>query len=185
MKASKPIINEPQLIVKLRERDKHAFAYLYDHYSGALYGVVFRIVRKETVAEEVLQDVFLKIWNSIDQYSINRGRLFTWMFNLARNLAIDKLRSKEIQRDLKTDAVADHLHYIDNKNHDQQQIDAIGIDQLLNKLQPEQSLIINLLYLNGYSHAQVSKKYEIPLGTVKTRHRLAIIHLRELLASEL
>ncbi|MEJ0031718.1 MAG: sigma-70 family RNA polymerase sigma factor [Bacteroidota bacterium] len=75
--------------------------YLYDHYSAALYGVISRIIINEDVAEEVLQDVFLRIWDRIDNYDASKGRLFTWMLNIARNLAIDKTRSKEISKDRK------------------------------------------------------------------------------------
>lgn len=184
MKSSRSNIDESQLVASLKEQDRHAFRYLYDHYSDALYGVVLRIVKKETIAEEVLQDTFIKIWHCIGQYSACRGRLFTWMFKLARNLALDKLRSKEIQQALKTDDVADKLLYIEHKEYHQQLTDAIGIDRLLRKLQPEQYLIINLLYLNGYTHAQVAKEYQIPLGTVKTRHRMALTYLRKLLVKE-
>lgn len=177
-------IDELQLVTRLKQHDRYALAYLIEHYSDALYGAILRIVNKETIAEEVLQDTFLKIWNSIDQYSTTRGRLYTWMFRLACNLAIDKLRSKEIQRELKTDAVADHIHFIDNKNYEQQQTDCIGVEKLLSSLPSEQSHIITLLYLEGYTHAQIAEKYQIPLGTIKTRHRLAMIHLRQLLVKE-
>ena len=185
MKTFNSNIDEPQLIARLKQQDRYALAYIIEHYSDALYGAILRIVKKETIAEEVLQDTFLKIWNSIDQYSATRGRLFTWMFKLACNLAIDKLRSKEIQRDLKTDDVADHLQQINNNGFDQQQTDGIGVEQLLSSLPPEQSHIISLLYLKGYTHAQIAEEYQLPLGTVKTRHRMALIRLRELLVKEL
>lgn len=147
--------------------------------------IVFRIVKKEEVAQELLHDVFMKVWTNIGQYTVSRGRLFTWMFNLARNLSIDKLRSKEMQQELKTEAVDDHIQNVECKNYDLQQTDIIGIDKLLSKLQPEQSQIINLLYLNGYTHVQVANEYQIPLGTVKTRHRMALIRLRQLLVKEI
>ncbi len=145
--------------------------------------MVLRIVKKEDIAEEVLQDVFMKIWNSIGQYDASKGRLFTWMFNVARNLSIDKLRSKEIKRDLKTDAVSDNVHSIDRRHHDLQKVDTIGIEKLLDTLQKEQQLVIKLLYLQGYTQSEVAEEYGIPLGTVKTRHRLAMIQLRKLVGN--
>jgi RNA polymerase sigma-70 factor (ECF subfamily) len=145
--------------------------------------VVLRIVKKEDIAEEVLQDTFMKVWSSISKYDGTKGRLFTWMFNVARNLSIDKLRSKEIKRDLKTDAVSDNVHSIERRHHDHQQVDTIGIDKLLDYLQKEQQLIIKLLYLQGYTQSEVAEEYGIPLGTVKTRHRLAMIHLRKLVGN--
>ncbi|MBW3545238.1 MAG: sigma-70 family RNA polymerase sigma factor [Bacteroidetes bacterium] len=164
----------------MQVQDREALAYLYDNYSAALYGVVLRILKQEGIAEEVLQDTFMKIWKSIGQYDATKGRLFTWMYNIARNLAIDKLRSKEIKRDLKTDAVSDNVHSIDRRQNDQQQTDTIGIEKLLTHLTAEQQLVINLLYLQGYTQSEVAEEYAIPLGTVKTRHRLAMIHLRKL-----
>ncbi|WP_224999720.1 sigma-70 family RNA polymerase sigma factor [Cesiribacter sp. SM1] len=180
LKAATPHIDEPQLVARLKARDKDALGYLYDHYSAAIYGVVLRIVKKEDIAEEVTQDAFMKIWNNIGQYEASKARLFTWMFNLARNLSIDKLRSKEIKRELKTDAVSDNVYSIDNQHHNQQKTDTIGIVKLLEHLQPEQQLVIKLLYLQGYTQSEVAEEYGIPLGTVKTRHRLAMIHLRKL-----
>jgi RNA polymerase sigma factor (sigma-70 family) len=180
LKAAKTHIEEPQLVARLKAQDSEALGYLYDNYSAALYGVVLRIVKKEDIAEEVLQDAFMKIWNSIVQYDAGKGKLFTWMFNIARNLSIDKLRSKEIKRDLKTDAVSDNVHSVERRHHDQQQVDTIGIEKLLDHLQEEQRLVIKLLYLQGYTQSEVAEEYGIPLGTVKTRHRLAMIHLRKL-----
>ncbi len=178
-------LNEAQLVCKLKAQDSGAFGYLYDHYAPTLYGIVLRIVRNEEIAREIIQDVFLKAWHNIGQYTAGRGRLFTWLFHLARNLSIDKLRGKEMQWDLRTDAVADNLSAIDNKYYDQQQIDYIGIENLLRCLQKEQYFVINLLYLQGYTHAQIAKEYGIPLGTVKTRHRRALIHLRELVREDI
>ena len=180
LKAAEPHIDEPALIARLKAQDREAFAYLYDHYSAALYGVVLRIVKKEDIAQEVMQDAFMKIWHNFSQYDAGKSRLFTWMFNVARNLAIDKLRSKEIKQELKTDAVSDNVHSIERQYYNQQPTDTIGLDKLLNHLQEEQQLIIKLLYLQGYTQSEVAEEYSIPLGTVKTRHRLAMIHLRKL-----
>lgn len=183
LKTIPPHIDEDQLVARLKAQDRDALEYLYDHYAAALYGVVQRIVKTEEIAEEVMQDAILKIWNNIHQYDATKGRLFTWMFKLSRNLAIDKLRSKEIKREQKTDAVSDNVHSIENRNPEQQQTDSIGIEKLLNHLQPEQQLIIKLLYLEGYTQSEVAKEYDIPLGTVKTRHRLAMILLRKLVGN--
>lgn len=177
--------NESYLVAQLKGQEKGALSYLYDHYSAALYGMVLRIVKQECLAEEVLQDVFLKIWNTIGQYNADKGRLYTWMFRIARNQSLDKLRTKEMQQELKTSAIADNLASIDLRHNGQQQVDTIGLDKFLNQLQTENQLVIRLIYLQGYTHAQVAEEYGIPLGTVKTRHRMALIHLRKLLVKEI
>lgn len=156
-------------------------SYLYDHYSGALYGVILRIVQKESVAEEVLQDVFIKIWNKIDGYDETKGRLFTWMVNVARNQAIDKTRSKEIRREQKTGALENLVNRIDSKDFLEQSTDGIGVKELLNKLQPEQQFVVDYLYLKGYTQSELAEEFNIPLGTIKTRVRLAMEQLRTML----
>ncbi len=155
--------------------------YLYDHYSSALYGVVHRVVSNEDVAEEVLQDVFLRIWDKIDNYDPAKGRLFTWMLNIARNLAIDKTRSKEISKDRKTDDIDDLVNKIDRKEQAELNVDIIGVREVLGRLTDDQRFVVEYLYLNGYTQSELAEEFGIPLGTVKTRLRLAMIELRTLL----
>ena len=172
-------MNESNLVAWLQERDKAALSYLYDHYSAALYGVVIRIVNDEKIAEEVLQDSFMKIWNKIDSYDQGKGRLFTWMLNISKNLAIDKLRSKEIKKVRKTDDIEDNVYNIDQSHLVVQYTDGIGIKELLAKLRPEETFVLDKVYFGGYTQAEVSEQFDIPLGTVKTRLRMALKSLRK------
>lgn len=152
--------------------------YLYDHYSGALYGVIFRIIKKEEISEEVLQDVFLKAWDKFDQYDASKGKLFTWLLNVARNQAIDKTRSKEISKGQKTSGIDNLVNRIDNEEYIEQRIESIGVKEVLNSLPEEQKFVVEYLYLKGYSQSELAEEYNIPLGTVKTRLRLAMQTLR-------
>lgn len=86
---------EEELISLLKERDQNAFSYLYDNYSKALFGIIYNIVGNTEEAEDILQIVFLKIWNSFSTYDKSKGRLYTWMLNITRNSAIDYVRSKQ------------------------------------------------------------------------------------------
>ncbi|HCZ35830.1 MAG TPA: hypothetical protein DHV26_07870 [Cytophagales bacterium] len=158
--------------------------YLYDHYSAALYGIIFRIVKREEWAEEVLQDAFLKIWDRIDAYDESKGRLFTWMLNLTRNLAIDKTRSKEITIARKTDDLDEFVNTIDKQEQTEMAVSQIGLLPVLNELPPEQKFIVEQLYLKGYTQSEVADEFGIPLGTVKTRLRSAMSTLRILLKVE-
>ncbi|HNP49634.1 MAG TPA: sigma-70 family RNA polymerase sigma factor, partial [Bacteroidia bacterium] len=88
-------ITEEELIRLLSNREEKGIEILYDNYSAALYGVIHRIVQQDEIAEDVLQETFLKIWNNFGQYDSAKGRLFSWMINIARNASIDKVRSKE------------------------------------------------------------------------------------------
>lgn len=174
-------IDEPELITQLKQKDHNALAYLYDHYAPALYGVIHRIVKTQEVSEEVLQDSFIKIWDKFHSYDPEKGRLFTWMLNIARNLAIDKLRSKEFSRKNKTDQLEKSVSLITPKAYVEQNVKDTGLRDLLHNLSPEQQMIINLIYFEGYTHTEVSEEFDIPLGTVKTRLRSALVKLRKLL----
>ena len=154
---------------------------MYDHYSGALYGAILRIVRKEEVAEEVLQDVFLKIWHRFNHYDDTKGRLFTWMVNVARNQAIDKTRSKEIVKEQKTAALEKVVGKIDDEDFVEQRVEGIGVKELLTNLPEEQRFVVDYLYLRGYTQSELAEEFNIPLGTVKTRLRLAMQQLRRIL----
>jgi RNA polymerase sigma factor (sigma-70 family) len=174
-------IDELDLVTGLKAKNPSTLDYLYDHYSSALYGIVFRIVRNEDVAEEVLQDVFLKIWDKIEAYDPAKGRLFTWMLNLARNQAIDKTRSKEISKERKTEGIDNLVGKIDRVDSEHQNVDAIGLTEVLTKLPDDQRFVIEKLYLEGYTQSEVAEEFNIPLGTVKTRTRMALIELRIIL----
>lgn len=180
--SSKIHIKEPELITRIRDRDHAAFEYLYDHYSSALYGVVFRILRNEKISEEVLQDSFLRIWERIHQYDASRGTLFTWMVNVARHLAIDKTRSKEISREKKTGSIDTLVHTVDTEDADDRNIETIGIKEVLKVLPSEQQFVVEYLYFRGYSQSELAEDFNIPLGTIKTRLRTALQKLRSTFA---
>jgi RNA polymerase sigma-70 factor (ECF subfamily) len=167
-------------VARLKSKDKSALEYLYDHYSGALYGVVNRIIQKEEVAEEVLQDAFLKIWDKIDNYDSAKGKLFTWMLNLTRNLAIDKTRSREMSKEGKTGGIDNLVNRIDRREFTEQGVDSIGVKDVLVGLPEEQKFVVEYLYFKGYSQSELADEFNIPLGTVKTRLRLAMKQLRSL-----
>lgn len=169
------------MVTRLKNKEQSALDYLYDHYSGAIYGVVFRILKDEETAEEVLQDVFLKIWDKIDSYDSGKGKLFTWMLNIARNQAIDRTRSRESSQRKKTDDIDYLVNKIDSQENSHLSVDAIGLKEVLLKLPEDQRFIINQLYLQGYTQSEVAEEFDIPLGTVKTRLRLAMNELRSIL----
>lgn len=171
---------EEQLVIGLKAGNKKSIEQLYNGYSSALYGIITRIVKFDEIAEDVLQDTFVKIWKNIDQYDATKGRLFTWMVNLAKNLAIDQVRSRQYVNANKTDDLQDvTTEVVDLKNHIGLNTDLIGLKQLTRNLKPDHKTIIDLFYFEGLTHVEVAEKLDIPLGTVKTRIRQAILHLRQ------
>ncbi|MFT2008139.1 RNA polymerase sigma factor [Pontibacter sp. 13R65] len=168
-------LTEEALIERLRSRDEAAMAVLYDMYSATLFGVIVQIVKVEEIAEDVLQESFLKIWNSFGSYDSEKGRLFTWMINICRNLAIDKIRSKAYRvsstsEPLPSDSRRGFTTDSFNPEH-------IGIREMVEQLQPDQKQIIDLMYFEGLTQSEIAETYHIPLGTVKTRARSAVKYL--------
>jgi len=153
---------------------------LYDNYSAALYGTIHKIVQSDEMAQEITQDCFMRIWNKFTDYDKSKGRLFTWMVNIARNLAIDKTRSKEFQQKLKSDVAEEHVSIQDKDYADKHKPEYIGVKEMLDVLNPEQKDLLELMYYKGYSQSEIAEEFNIPLGTVKTRVRTAINKLRGL-----
>ncbi len=167
------------MILGLSRREKVAIEALYDMYSAALFGVISRIVTDEAIAEDVLQETFIKIWNSFSGYSAERGRLFTWMINIARNMAIDKIRSKDFRNQSKNQEIENNVTFIDEQRNTVYKPELLGLKDLVETLRPEQKLILDLIYFKGYTHVEAADELGIPLGTIKTRLRMAIQQLRK------
>ena len=165
----------------LRQRNEHSFGYLYDNYSGALLGIIAAIVPDEETARDVLQEVFINIWKNIGSYDPVKGRLFTWMLNIARNASIDKLRSRSYQDSLKNQPVSSSQESNVTSMATLPQIVDTGLKKVLSRLKEEYRVLIDLSYFQGYTHDEISKILGIPLGTVKTRLRTALTHLRTMI----
>lgn len=178
--AIKQTYHQDELITLIKDRNQKAFAYLYDNYSKALFGVIESIINNQEESEDVLQNTFLKIWNNFDSYDASKGRLYTWMINIARNLAIDSTRSKHEKIKNKIQEPTDFVYhknnlYTENKTHE-----TIGLKKIVNSLKEDYIEIIELAYYQGYTQDEISKTLNIPLGTVKTKVRQALVTLRHL-----
>ncbi|MEO6950002.1 MAG: sigma-70 family RNA polymerase sigma factor [Ginsengibacter sp.] len=175
--------SEEELISLLKSKDRNAFAYLYDNYSQALFGVIHKMVNNQELAEDILQEAFIKIWNRFDDYDSTKGRLFTWMLNISRNFTIDTFRSKDYKKQskiLNKENSVDNIN-IKNASDSVDNFDALGIRKHLSLLKSDQKIIIDLAYFEGFTQDEISKELSIPLGTVKTRMRSAILELRKIL----
>jgi RNA polymerase sigma factor (sigma-70 family) len=178
-KKRKISLSEEELVLALRNREKIAVEALYDMYSASLFGVISRIITDTPVAEDVLQETFVKIWNSFSGYSAEKGRLFTWMVNIARNLAIDKIRSKDFKNQAKNHELENNVTFIDEQRNTVYKPELLGIRELVSTLKPEQKSILDLVYFKGYTHVEAAEELGVPLGTIKTRLRMAILQLRK------
>ena len=179
IKSNKIFLEEAELVVALKQQQKIGADALYKMYSGSLMGIIQRVIADREIAEDVLQEGLVKIWNSIQQYDTTKGRLFTWMVNVVRNLAIDKVRSKDYRNHSKNQDLENHVNSIDIQRNTEYKPEHMGVKDLLQKLKPEQKIIVDLIYFQGFTHVEVAEELKMPLGTVKTRLRMGIIELRK------
>lgn len=167
------------LIRKFQEKEMAAFKQLHSMYAENICGVINTILKNRERSEEVCQDVFIKIWNNAQNYNPSKGRFFTWLLNIARNAAIDELRSKSHKnwkKNLYTDNFVGTLEGAEN--HDSK-FDGIGIKKLLKGLKEKCVELIDLLYFKGLTQKEAAEQLNIPIGTIKTRNRSCISQIRK------
>jgi len=172
--------SELELVALLKEQNNDAFNYLYDHYSGALFTIINQIVPDKDTASDVLQEVFVNVWRKMSTYDETKGRLFTWMLNIARNAAIDKVRSKGYRDNQRTQPIAEGEN-AGMSISSNPVVNDVGLKKVLTTLNEEYRKLIDLSYFQGFTHEEIAKMLGIPLGTVKTRIRTAISQLRTMI----
>ncbi|MEO0468132.1 MAG: sigma-70 family RNA polymerase sigma factor [Bacteroidota bacterium] len=170
---------ESQLVARLQARDKQALTEIYRRFGGNLLGIIHRIVGDQAVAEDVLQEALVKVWRNADRYDASRGQLFTWLLNICRNAAIDKLRSREFKRQRVTDGIDRSFQQAGSEPAYSLNPDLIGLRDWVKKLDQKYVEIIDLVYFSGMTHVEAAEALALPLGTVKTRIRSAISELRK------
>lgn len=173
------VFNEEELVLALKKHESDAYRYLYMNYRGSLYNAILQIIPEPETASDVLQEVFVTVWQNIDKYDPGKGRLFTWLLKLTRNAAINKTRSKIYKSQLKNADIANYVNYIEEKEPQQHDINLIGLRKQVHLLREDYKNVIELSYYNGFTQEEIAKALNIPLGTVKTRLRSALIELRK------
>lgn len=166
---------------ELKQQNNAAYRHLYLHYRGALFNNILQIIPDNEAAADVLQEVFLHIWKNISKYDEEKGRLFTWMLKLTRNTAINHTRAKNFKVHSKNEDITNYVSVIEQKNNEYTGISHIGLRKLVHKLRPEYKDVLELSYFQGFKQDEIAGLLKIPVGTVKTRLRSAIIELRRML----
>jgi len=174
---------EKEIVEYLVKGDRKAIDLAYKNYGKALYGIILRVVKSNENAEEVLQDVFVKIWINAKSYHRSKGRLFTWMSNIARNAAIDFIRTARSKREQRTNSIENPV-YENIGGKEEMNTQDFALKNVINSLDEKHRLLIDLTYFQGYSQREIEKEMGIPLGTVKSRLRLAINQLRDKLGDD-
>ncbi|SDM91852.1 RNA polymerase sigma factor [Kriegella aquimaris] len=168
---------EKHIVELLKERNEKAISLLYENYSDTLYGVAYKVVRNEELAQDVLQESFIKIWKKSDSYDASKAKLFTWLFRITRNTAIDKLRSvntksdKEIQMD-----VSD----VYNLGVEGIRPEFMDVQENLEKIESKYQIVLEALFFQGMTQQEASDELDIPLGTIKSRLKIGLRELRKI-----
>lgn len=170
---------------RIRSKDRDALEIMYDRYEKLLYSFAYRITHDQTLAEEVLQDVFMKLWNGNRVFDSSKGKFTSWLLTITRNQAIDLIR-KHKKMDtveiMEKDSVLRSELSVENEV--EWKVQGEILREAVSKLKNEQQEMIELFYFKGFTQQRISEEYQIPLGTVKGRIRLALKHLRSLLDKE-
>lgn len=162
---------ESQLVRRLYARDETAMTHFYKHYKSALYATIWRIVRHDELAEDVLQESMLRFWQTFAAYDSRRGRLFTWALNISRNLAIDYLRAQRKLTQRTTDFPEHGAELVAPTTF---RPEHVGVRDWLTRLPAADQQLVELLYIQGYTHPEAAEALRLPLGTLKSRVRRII-----------
>jgi RNA polymerase sigma-70 factor (ECF subfamily) len=180
-----PARDDEQLLMLIVAKDRDALEALYDKYASAVFSLAMHMLRDPGASEEVTQDVFFNVWRRASSYHAQRGSVKSWLFSVAHHRTIDELRRRrreqpEVQRDFDlnnspSDDSGDPVAQVTTK------LDGGQLRDALEALRPEQREVVMLAYFGGLTHSEIARQLGQPLGTVKTRMRLALKRLKEVL----
>jgi RNA polymerase sigma-70 factor (ECF subfamily) len=176
--------NDVVLVERLKRADPTALAAVYDRYGALAYSLIFRITRDSSVAEDLVQELFLRLWNRIQDFDASRGSLNVWVLAIARNLAIDYLRSSHsrfLARTLSLDKT-DYASISYKPNEVTQTLDnSRVVQEAFSSLNLNQRKVLEMAYFEGFSQSEIALRLKEPLGTVKSWMRSALLRLRTIL----
>lgn len=178
-------LDDIQLYRQAIAHDRQSFEQLYDRYEKLVFSFAYRMTNNQTMAEEITQDVFLKMWNGTNQYAENKGKFSSWLLTVTRNKSIDAMRKAKrhsheqiLDKDSLTEqAVSTEVEAEWNERRE-------TIQTAIAELRAEQREIIDLFYFKGFSQSKIAEHCKLPLGTVKGRIRLALKHLKVTIGQE-
>ncbi len=165
---------------RVLRREQSALGDLYQQYGSAIYSMALRVLRDSREAEEITQDVFLRVWNAPEKWDETKGRLISWLLTVTRYAAIDRLRAEnrralDVELQEETELAGETSEF----NTPEWQNGQI-VRRLLTQLPPEQAQVIELAFFGGLTHRELADRLNLPIGTVKTRVRLGLQKLRQL-----
>ena len=168
---------EIQIVSLLEQGDKKAISILYDNYSDALYGVIKKIISDDDTAQDVLQESFVKIWRYSDKYDSSKAKLFTWLYRIAYNTAIDKVRSLKNKDGNEVQIDKSSVYKVSAGELNE---DVLDIQKHLKSIDEKYQIVINALFFEGMTQQEASEELDIPLGTIKSRLKIGLRELKKI-----
>lgn len=169
-------ITEEYIVQQLVLKNKEAIALIYDQYGDALYGVILRMTGDEAIARDVLQESLIKIWKQGRSYDQTKAKLFTWMMRICRNAAIDQMRKEQTRNAHKIQMASSAVYEEQSTSFKPEHMD---VPEKVMELEGKYREVIDALFFNGLTQQEASEALNIPLGTVKTRLKIAMRELRK------
>ena len=168
---------EDHIVQLLEKGDQAAINLLYENYADSLYGVILKITNNEELAQDALQESFVKIWKNAKKYDATKARLFTWLYRIARNTAIDKLRSFNLRFNKEVQIDKSDVYILPTSSLNQ---DVIDLKEHVTKLEEKYQIVLNALFFEGMTQQEASDELDIPLGTIKSRLKIGLRDLRKI-----
>lgn len=172
---SKPI--ETEIVTLLEKGDKKAISLLYENYADALFGVISKVISDPDLAQDALQETFVKVWKKAKSYDSKKAKLFTWLYRIAYNTAIDKVRSYSIKSKKEIQIDDSNVYKLTSVSLNQ---DVMDIKKHLNTLEEKYQIVINALFFEGMTQQEASDELDIPLGTIKSRLKIGLRELKKI-----
>ncbi|WP_067149649.1 RNA polymerase sigma factor [Pseudotamlana agarivorans] len=168
---------EKEIISLLKKEDKRAISLLYENYADALLGVIRKVITDDDMAQDVLQETFVKVWRYAKKYDATKAKLFTWLYRIAYNTAIDKVRSLKNKTNNEVQMETSTVYKVTSNELNQ---DVLDIKKHLNTLDEKYQIVINALFFEGMTQQEASEELDIPLGTIKSRLKIGLRELKKI-----
>ncbi|MFD1614651.1 RNA polymerase sigma factor [Gelatiniphilus marinus] len=168
---------EKDIVDRLENGDKKAITLLYENYADALYGVIKKVITDDETAQDVLQETFVKIWRYSKKYDSSKAKLFTWLYRIAYNTAIDKIRSLKNKTEKEVQMETSSVYKVSFGELNQ---DVLDIKKHLGSLDEKYQIVINALFFEGMTQQEASEELDIPLGTIKSRLKIGLRELKKI-----
>ena len=168
---------EKHIVELLKEQDEKGMSLLYDYYGETLLGVAYKVTKDEDLAKDVLQESLVKVWKKIHSYDRSKAKLFTWLFRITRNTAIDKIRSITTKTDQEIQVEVSNVYTLGVNAIKPEHID---VRKHLDSLDEKYQIVLDALFFKGMTQQEASEALDMPLGTVKSRLKIGLRELKKI-----